>query len=249
MERMDTRHTKDVSRPESDKAAHFGRSSVASQRHGEEAPELLTGYLGRIVRGRLLTPEEELDLGRRARAGDAQARARLIEKNLRLVVSVAKRYRGMGLSFEDLIQEGNIGLMRAVERFDPERGFRFSTYATWWIRQAIGRGVSDKSRTIRVPVHAGEKIRKATRTYNDLSAQLGREATYEEVAQRLGWNVNEVRDTRGAMTETTSLDGPLGTKEDNSELGDFIADERASDAAGEVIREMERSHLQEAIER
>src|SRR5688572_7858405 len=119
MERMDTRHTKDVNRPESDKAAHFGRSPGASQRRGEEAPELLTGYLERIGRGRLLTPEEELDLGRRARAGDARARARLIEKNLRLVVSVAKRYRGMGLPFEDLIQEGNLGLMRAAERFIP----------------------------------------------------------------------------------------------------------------------------------
>src|SRR5829696_6416200 len=174
MERMDTRHTKDVSRPESDKAAHFGRSSVARQRLGEEAPDLLTGYLGRIVRGRLLTPEEELDLGRRARAGDAQARARLIEKNMRLVVSVAKRYRGMGLSFEDLIQEGNLGLMRAAERFDPELGNRFSTYAIWWIRQAIGRAIEDKGRAIRLSARTQDKVRQAARVRNELSATLRR---------------------------------------------------------------------------
>jgi RNA polymerase primary sigma factor len=110
----------------------------------------------------------------------------LVERNLRLVISVAKRYRGMGLPFEDLIQEGNLGLLRAVQRFDPELGHRFSTYATWWIRQAVSRALADKGRTIRLPVHAGEKMRKTTRTSNELSAELGREPTDEEVAQRLG---------------------------------------------------------------
>src|ERR671939_178645 len=150
-----------------------------------ETPELLAKYFRHIGRGELLTHEEEIDLSKRAKQGDARAHKRLIEKNLRLVVSVAKRYRGYGLPFEDLIQEGNIGLMRAVEKFDPEKGFRFSTYATWWIRQAVQRAVADKGRTIRVPVHMGDKMRKMARAYNELSLALGRDATDEEVAREL----------------------------------------------------------------
>ena len=150
-----------------------------------ETPELLAKYLAHIGRGELLTHQEEIDLSKGAKAGDRRARQRLIEKNLRLVVSVAKKYRGYGLPFEDLIQEGNIGLMKAVEKFDPDRGYRFSTYATWWIRQAVQRAVADKGRTIRVPVHMTEKIRKVSRTYNELSAELEREPTDEEVAGRL----------------------------------------------------------------
>jgi RNA polymerase primary sigma factor len=214
-----------------------------------ETPELLARYLSHIGRGDLLTHQEEIELSNAAKAGDARARQRLIEKNLRLVVSVAKKYRGYGLPFEDLIQEGNIGLMKAVEKFDPDRGFRFSTYATWWVRQAVQRAVADKGRTIRVPVHMTEKIRKMARTYNELSAEFEREPTDEEVAERLEWTVDEVRDVKDAMPDATSLNQSLTSDDDSSELGEFVEDERASDTPGTVMLEMETAQLGEAIER
>jgi RNA polymerase primary sigma factor len=214
-----------------------------------ETPELLAKYLAHIGQGNLLTHAEEIDLSNRAKDGDTRARQRLIEKNLRLVVSVAKKYRGYGLPFEDLIQEGNIGLMKAVEKFDPDRGYRFSTYATWWIRQAVQRAVADKGRTIRVPVHMTEKIRKVSRAYNELSAELEREPLEEEVAERLGWNMEEVRLTMSAMPDATSLDQPVSTDETSSQLGDFIEDDKVSDTPGEVMREMETVQLKEAIDR
>jgi RNA polymerase primary sigma factor len=214
-----------------------------------ETPELLAKYLAHIGQGELLTHAEEIDLSLRAKAGDRRARQRLIEKNLRLVVSVAKKYRGYGLPFEDLIQEGNIGLMKAVEKFDPERGFRFSTYATWWIRQAVQRAVADKGRTIRVPVHMTEKIRKVSRALSELAVEYERDPTEEEVARRLGWDADEVRLTMSAMPDATSLDQPVSSEETASQLGDFIEDEKVSDTPDTVMREMETAHLKEAIER
>jgi RNA polymerase primary sigma factor len=214
-----------------------------------DTPNPLARYLRQIGRGRLLTHEEEIDFGRRAREGDETARSKLIEKNLRLVIPVAKKYRGRGLPFGDLIQEGNIGLMRAADKFDPEKGFRFSTYATWWIRQAVQRAVADKGRTIRVPVHMGEKIRKMASAYNELSAQLEREPTDEEVAERLGWDVDRVKDVKSAIPDATSLNQPLSSDEDSSELGDFVEDERESGAVGEVVRELETRRLIKSVER
>jgi RNA polymerase primary sigma factor len=214
-----------------------------------ETPELMSSYFARIGAGSLLTHAEEVELSRRARAGDAKARTRLVEKNLRLVVSVAKKYRGYGVPFEDLIQEGNIGLMKAVDKYDPERGWRFSTYATWWVRQAVGRAVSDKGRTIRLPVHMGEKMRKMARTYNGLSAELGREPTDEEVAGRLGWTAEKVKEVKSAMPDAASLDKPLGSGEDASELGSVVADQATSDVSEGVVRDMEVGWLGEAISR
>jgi RNA polymerase primary sigma factor len=196
-----------------------------------------------------LTHQEEINLSKRAKAGDQKARQRLIEKNLRLVVSVAKKYRGYGLPFEDLIQEGNVGLMKAVEKFDPDRGFRFSTYATWWIRQAVGRAVADKGRTIRVPVNRTLMIRKMGRTYNELSAEMGREPTEREVAKRLKWSLEEVHAVKNTLPDAMSLNKPLGSAEDASEVGDLLEDVQAPDIPGTVIQEMENAQLHEAIER
>lgn len=214
-----------------------------------DTPELLAKYLAHIGQGNLLTHGEEIDLSEKAKDGDSKARQRLIEKNLRLVVSVAKKYRGYGLPFEDLIQEGNIGLMKAVEKFDPARGFRFSTYATWWIRQAVQRAVADKGRTIRVPVHMTEKIRKVSRAYNEIALEREQEPSEEEVAERLGWNLEEVRLTMSAMPDATSLDQPVSTDETSSQLGDFIEDEKVSDTPNTVMKELETVQLKEAIER
>src|SRR5215216_305576 len=228
-------------------------NSNTSTTRGLERPsetlDLIPSYFAHIDKGKLLTHAEEIDLSKRAKAGDKGARQRLIEKNLRLVVSVAKKYRGMGLPFEDLIQEGNIGLMKAVEKYDPDRGWRFSTYATWWVRQAVQRAVADKGRTIRVPVHMGEKIRKMARTYGELSAEFERDPTDEEVAERLGWTADEVRGVKGAMPDAGSLNQPLSSEADSSELGELVEDERASDTPGTVMQEMESAQLGEALER
>src|SRR5215211_6467666 len=214
-----------------------------------ETPDLIPGYFAHIDKGKLLTHAEEIDLSKRAKTGDKGARQRLIEKNLRLVVSVAKKYRGMGLPFEDLIQEGNIGLMKAVEKFDSDRGWRFSTYATWWVRQAVQRAVADKGRTIRVPVHRGDKLRKMVRAYNELSSEMESEPTDEEVAGRLGWSVEDVRDLKGSLWDASSLNQPLSSDADATEIGELIEDERASEVAGAVIGEMEMDWLADAVEK
>lgn len=224
------------------------KSTAVKVERGSETPELLAKYLAHIGQGQLLTHAEEIDLSNRAKEGDKKARARLIEKNLRLVVSVAKKYRGYGLPFEDLIQEGNIGLMKAVEKYDPERGYRFSTYATWWIRQAVQRAVADKGRTIRVPVHMTEKIRKLSRAYNELSLEFEREPGEEELARYLEWSVPDVRLALSAMPDATSLDQPVSSEDTASQLGDFIEDDKISDTPDTVIAEIETVYLKEAID-
>jgi RNA polymerase primary sigma factor len=226
-----------------------GYSGVPSREQERETPELLAGYLDRIGKWKLLTHREEIELSRRAKAGDERARKRLVERNLRLVVSVAKRYRGYGLPFEDLIQEGNIGLMRAVDKFDPEKGNRFSTYATWWIRQTVGRAVSDKSRIIRLPVHMGERLRKVGHAIGRLSVELGREPTAEEIAERLRWTVEQVESVQGTVRNAASLDQPLSNGDETSSLGDFIVDETAPDTPETIVRGMETAQIRQAIER
>jgi RNA polymerase primary sigma factor len=193
-----------------------------------EAQDVLTQYLGRVRGGRLLDADEEKDLSRRAHRGDLRARQRLIECNLRLVISIAKKYRGRGVAFEDLIQEGNAGLIRAVEKFDPEMGNRFSTYATWWIRQAVTRAVADHARTVRLPAHVVDAIYRLRRAENSLSLELGREATEEEVVDKLGVKPEEARRLREVGQPISSINARIKSEE-GSEVGELLPDERSGD--------------------
>ena len=182
-------------------------------------------YLKEIGRINLLTSEEEFEYAHLAVQGDEHAKTMLAESNLRLVVSIAKRYVGRGMLFLDLIQEGNIGLMKAVDKFDPDKGYKFSTYATWWIRQAITRAIADQARTIRIPVHMVETINKLARVQRQLTQELNREPTDEEIAKKLGISLDKVREVYKISQDPVSLETPIG-EEDDSHLGDFIKDER-----------------------
>ena len=201
-------------------------------------------YLKEIGKIELLSTDRELELAKKMMAGDERAKKQLVEANLRLVVSIAKRYVGKGMSFLDLIQEGNLGLMKAVEKFDYTKGYKFSTYATWWIRQAITRAIADQARTIRIPVHMVETIHKVSRYSRQLLQELGHEASAEEIAERMGRSPEKVREIMKIAMDPVSLETPIGEEED-SHLGDFIPDDETpapSDAASASI-------LREVIER
>ncbi|PIR53528.1 RNA polymerase sigma factor RpoD [Candidatus Peregrinibacteria bacterium CG10_big_fil_rev_8_21_14_0_10_49_10] len=204
-------------------------------------------YLSEIGRVPLIDAKKEVELARRIRKGDASAKQQLAEANLRLVVSIAKKYIGRGLSFLDLIQEGNIGLFRAVEKFDPERGFKFSTYATWWIRQAITRAIADQARTIRIPVHMVETINKLTHTQRRLVQELGREPSVEELAVEMEMDVKKVRHIKKISQDIISLESPVGSEED-SKLGDFIEDEEAINPFDATNRQLRKENVHSMLE-
>ena len=204
-------------------------------------------YLKEIGRIPLLTREEEIRLAQRVEAGDEEAKQKLIDANLRLVVSIAKKYIGRGLTFLDLIQEGNKGLIRAVEKFDWTKGFKFSTYATWWIRQAITRSIADQARTIRIPVHMVETINKLMRTNRRMMQELGREPTPEELAKELEITPEKVKEIYKISQNTTSLEAPVGSGEDESTLGDFIADDRQVSPYDATSKQMLKENIDEVL--
>ena len=204
-------------------------------------------YLKEIGKVPLLTPEEEQDLARRMAEGDEEAKRRMAEANLRLVVSIAKRYVGRGMLFLDLIQEGNLGLIKAVDKFDYTKGYKFSTYATWWIRQAITRAIADQARTIRIPVHMVETINKVIRVSRQLLQELGHDPSAEEIAEEMGMPVDKVRDILKIAQEPVSLETPIGEEED-SHLGDFIPDEDASEPSEAASFSLLREQLMTVLD-
>lgn len=203
-------------------------------------------YLKEIGRINLLTSDEEFEYAKRAEEGDEEAKRLLAESNLRLVVSIAKRYVGRGMLFLDLIQEGNIGLMKAVDKFDPTKGYKFSTYATWWIRQAITRAIADQARTIRVPVHMVETINKLARVQRQLTQELNREPTDEEIAEKLGITIEKVREVYKISQDPVSLETPIGEEED-SHLGDFIPDDDSPAPQEAASYAMLREQIREVL--
>jgi RNA polymerase primary sigma factor len=204
-------------------------------------------FLKDIGKVRLLTAQEEVDLAKRIERGDLDAKQKMVESNLRLVVSIAKNYRNQGLPFLDLIQEGTLGLVRAAEKFDYRKGFKFSTYATWWIRQAIARALADKARTIRIPVHVVEKLNKIGRAERKLVTELGREPTPEEIADVTGIEPDEVDSIKRSAQAPVSLEKPVGDEEE-SEFGQFIADERAESPYERAAEILTKEALREALE-
>ena len=203
-------------------------------------------YLKEIGQVPLLTPEQEIELAKRVEQGDKEAKRKLEEANLRLVVSIAKHYTGHGMSLMDLIQEGSLGLIRAVEKYDYKKGFRFSTYATWWIRQSITRAIADQGRTIRIPVHMVENINKVNRSARDLVQKLGRDPTTEELAQETHMPVERIREIQRISREPVSMETPVGDEEDSS-LGDFIRDDTTPHPADEAARTMLREQIREIL--
>jgi RNA polymerase primary sigma factor len=208
----------------------------------EIANDSVRMYLSEIGRVELLTADQEISLAKQIAKGDPVAKQKLAEANLRLVVSIAKKYIGRGLSFLDLIQEGNIGLFRAVEKFDPKRGFKFSTYATWWIRQAITRAIADQARTIRIPVHMVETINKLTHTQRRLLQEFGREPTVDELASEMDMELKKVRHILKISQDIVSLEAPVGAEED-SKLGDFIEDDDAISPSDSTNRQIMKENI------
>lgn len=204
-------------------------------------------YLKEIGRVNLLTSEEEIDLAKRMGAGDESAKRKLTEANLRLVVSIAKRYVGRGMLFLDLIQEGNLGLIKAIDKFDYEKGFKFSTYATWWIRQAITRAIADQARTIRIPVHMVETINKYIRISRQLLQELGRDPKPDEIAERMGITIEKIREIQKISLDPVSLETPIGEEED-SHLGDFVEDEGALSPPESAAFMLLKKHLEEVLD-
>jgi RNA polymerase primary sigma factor len=213
----------------------------------EPSLDSLRLYLRSIGRVELLTAEEEIALAKRIEKGDMVAKRHMIEANLRLVVSIAKGYLGRGLAFLDLIQEGSLGLIRAVEKFDYRRGYKFSTYATWWIRQAVTRAIADKARTIRIPVHMVEKLNRVAHVERQLVQRLGREPEPQEIAAELKVSVREVRDILRVAQMPVSLEKPVGD-EDESELGDFVADEATEAPLEAATENLQREDIQRALD-
>jgi RNA polymerase primary sigma factor len=234
--------------PEADEEAVAGEAADAlAVPEGVAIDDPVRMYLKEIGRVPLLTAAEEVELAKRIEQGDEEAKKRLAEANLRLVVSIAKRYVGRGMLFLDLIQEGNLGLIKAVEKFDYRKGYKFSTYATWWIRQAITRAIADQARTIRIPVHMVETINKLIRVQRQLLQELGRDPTPEEIAQQMGITVERVREIQKVAQEPVSLETPIGEEED-SHLGDFIEDEDAPAPAEAAGYQLLKEQLEEVLD-
>ncbi len=237
----------------SDKSAHKSKKKSKKEKKedkvaaSELANDFIRMYLGEIGQIQLLTPEQEISLANRVAQGDMAAKQELMEANLRLVVSIAKKYMNRGLQFLDLIQEGNIGLWRAVEKFDPKKGFKFSTYATWWVRQAVTRAIADQARTIRIPVHMVEVINKFKHTYRRLTQELGREPTTSEMSAEMGMELPKVEHIMKISQETVSLEAPVGSSGDESSLQDFIPDEESLSPADVTRKQLLKEDVKDLL--